>query len=603
MSYCPAASETPIIQGITLQLPRGHAAAVIGPSGCGKSTLLKTIAGLVNAEGVITWDGRDLAEEEDLHPWEIGYVPQFGIAYEQLTARENVANALRMRIAGSVRSVGLQLEQTLEAVGLADIADRHTSVLSGGQRRRLALAQELVSNPDILLCDEVTSGLDPRSDKEITKLLCSLATEHDRLVVSVTHSLTHMHLFNSIVVMHEGYLVYHGPPAFLLHYFGAASSDEVFPILTRRTVEEWDASWRKHSVSYLKQMTGSTGVSTRHDDPDKIPAEASDDVGLEGSLEASMPLMRGGIKPAVNHESPPKKGVDRLDAQRRIPGFFSQTAVCFSRRMTLFARDRGQLVLHFALMFGFPLLVVVFAIEGLPSVQKLSMGLEIGLLQQLKERAEFVVDSSRAGTLVSGLIVFQMVLLALMGANNAAREVAGERLIFEKEKLAGLRPTAYLCARVAFLSVLVLAQSAWMAWFVDVFARFPGNDRAQMLMLIMMNASITATSLAISTFARSPDQASLLSIYLVGFQLPLSGALLALPQFAAALTRPFIACYWAWSGFLNTMKDSTTDHYDAAVRVTQTALSPYALCLWVLVSHIAVAFFLAYSGLRRPQWD
>jgi hypothetical protein len=289
--------------------------------------------------------------------------------------------------------------------------------------------------------------------------------------------------------------------------------------------------------------------------------------------------------------------------QRRIPGLAAQISLCLGRRLTLFLRDRSQLILHLALMFGFPLIVVIFALEGLPSVQNLSMGPDVGFFQQLKERADFVVDSSRAGTLVSGLIVFQMVLLALMGSNNAAREVAGERLIFEKEKLAGLRPAAYLVARVIFLAILVAAQSVWMAWFVDLFARFPGDSTAQMISLVLMNASVTMTSLAISAFARTPDHASLLSIYLVGFQLPLSGALLALPGFAAFVTRPFIACYWAWSAFLGTMKDGDTGHYDAAVRVTQTALSPYALCVWVLVSHVLVMLFAAYSGLRRPRWE
>jgi hypothetical protein len=287
---------------------------------------------------------------------------------------------------------------------------------------------------------------------------------------------------------------------------------------------------------------------------------------------------------------------------RRMPGFFTQTRLCLARRITLFARDRGQWLLQAALMFGFPVLVVIFALEGLPAVQNPAMGMDVDVLQQLKENAEFVVDSSRAGTLVSGLIIFQMVLLALMGSNNAAREVAGERLIFEKEKLAGLRPSAYLTGRVVFLALLVAAQSVWMASFVDSFARFPGDKTAQMMSLLMMNAAMTTASLAISAFSRTADQASLLSIYLVGFQLPLSGALLALPEVAAMLTRPFIACYWAWSAFLGTMKDAATDHYDAAAKISQTPLSPYPLCIWVLACHVVVMLFLAYSGVRCPRW-
>ncbi len=592
MTYQAAAGESPILDGISLRLPRGHAAAIIGPSGCGKSSLLKSIAGLVPTEGKIFWDGRDLSEEEDLYPWEIGYVPQFSIAYEQLTVRENVEQALRLRVRCPLGERLALLEKTLSETGLAEIADRRTSVLSGGQRRRLALAQELVSGPHLLLADEVTSGLDPRSEREITTLLCHVANEHDRLVLNVTHSLAHMHMFDSIVVLHEGRLVYHGAPAYLLHYFGGSSSDEIFPILARRTADAWAKSWQKHRHSYRLEKPGSAvsvsrGVWEEDASPDvSVPISHKDD---RRSL---------GLEQKATSESPATKL-----SPRRIPGFFTQARLCLARRIKLFARDRRQWVLHAALMFGFPLLVVIFALEGLPAVQNPTMGIDVDVLQQLKEKAEFVVDSSRAGTLVSGLIIFQMVLLALMGANNAAREVAGERLIFEKEKLAGLRPAAYLAGRVVFLALLVAAQSVWMAWFVDSFARFPGDKTAQMMSLLMMNAAITMSSLAISAFSSTPDQASLLSIYLVGFQLPLSGALLALPEVASALTRPFIACYWAWSAFLGTMKDAATDHYDAAARITQTPLSPYALCMWVLGCQVVVMLFVAFGGIRRPRWD
>ncbi len=589
MTYQARQGESPILSGITLKLPRRHVAAIIGPSGCGKSSLLKSIAGLVPTEGRITWDGRDLCQGEDLHPWEIGYVPQFSIAYEQLTVRENVEQALRLRIHCNGGGRISLIEKTLRATGLAEIANRRTAVLSGGQRRRLALAQELVSGPPLLLADEVTSGLDPRSEREITTLLCQVATESNRLVLNVTHSMAHMHMFDSVVVLHEGRLVYHGDPAYLLHYFGASSSDEIFPILARRSADAWANSWQKHRHSY--QLDDARGGGS---------AAGFEDVGPGMSVPSIQTEEESFLQPS---EEPTSESQKPTSMPRRIPGFVTQTSLCLGRRIKLFMRDRAQWGLHAALMFGFPLLVVIFALEGLPAVQNPSMGMDVDVLQQLKEKAEFVVDSSRAGTLVSGLIIFQMVLLALMGANNAAREVAGERLIFEKEKLAGLRPSAYLAGRVLFLALLVVAQSVWMAWFVDAFARFPGDKTAQMLSLLMMNSAMTAASLAISAFSRNADQASLLSIYLVGFQLPLSGAFLALPEIAAIVTRPFIACYWAWSAFLSTMKDAATDHYDAAVRITQTPLSPYVLCLWVLTCHVIVLLFVAYSGLRRSRWD
>src|SRR5207248_9752458 len=109
-------------------------------------------------------------------------------------------------------------------VGLTGIADRRVRVLSGGQKRRLALALEMVSSPVLLLCDEVTSGLDPKAEDEIVRLLRKLsqhvgANGSPRTVLSVTHSLRHLDLHDSVAVLYEGHLVYHGPPQLLLHYF------------------------------------------------------------------------------------------------------------------------------------------------------------------------------------------------------------------------------------------------------------------------------------------------------------------------------------------------------------------------------------------------
>ena len=206
-----------------------------------------------------------------------------------------------------------------------------------------------------------------------------------------------------------------------------------------------------------------------------------------------------------------------------------------------------------------------------------------------------------AGSLVSGLIMFQVILLALMGSNNAAREIAGERLIFEKEKFAGLHPLAYVLAKAAFLVVLVVAQSVWMAVFVNWVVRFPGSLGEQIVLLTLVNAALTAISLGISAIMRTAEQASLVSIYLVGFQLPLSGAVLALPKVIGYFTRPFIASYWGWSGFIQTLRD--TRFYDSVQLVTQTGLSAEALCIWVLVSHVVIGLFMAFAGSRTARWE
>ena len=160
-----------LLNGINFCVPRGHFMAIVGPSGCGKTTLLKAIAGIKeNTSGSFLWQGKDLAEEGDFEPHEIGYVPQFSIAYDELTVDESVANSARLRVKADDEELNDIIDNVLAETGLADIADRQVKMLSGGQKRRLALAMELVSNPSLLLCDEVTSGLDPRSEREIVQL-------------------------------------------------------------------------------------------------------------------------------------------------------------------------------------------------------------------------------------------------------------------------------------------------------------------------------------------------------------------------------------------------------------------------------------------------
>jgi hypothetical protein len=99
---------------------------------------------------------------------------------------------------------------------------------------------------------------------------------------------------------------------------------------------------------------------------------------------------------------------------------------------------------------------------------------------------------------------------------------------------------------------------------------------------------------------RTSEQASLLSIYLVGFQLPLSGAVLALPENIESFTRPFISAYWGWSGSVEGLQ---TQVHDAVKSVIDTSLSASQACTYTLCAHIGVGLLAAWAGARRHQWD
>lgn len=567
----------PLLSDINAAFPRGHFGAIIGPSGCGKSTLLKVIAGIAHGEeeGALYWEGRDLMGGSDFAPSEIGYVPQFSIAHEELTALECVVYAIRLRVRGlNGEAVQLEAERILGEVGMLEFADRRVSVLSGGQKRRLALAMEVVSRPVVLLADEVTSGLDPQAEDEIVNLMHGLSRTGGRVVLSVTHSLRHLDYYDSVVVLTGGALAYHGPPEFLGHYFRCEDPQDLYARLGEREPREWAQSWKKHRSAFREAMGGreSTDLQSVHFGSEALEIKEADS---EDSLSSAP------------QEAPPP------------PGAISQFLTLIGRRFRIFLRDTPQIILQAGLILGFPLLVAIFAWNGLPAVQNLTMGMNLELVQQLHENMKFLVEGSKIGSLVSGIVMFQVILLTLMGANNSGREIAAERLIFEKEKLAGLSPISYVASKALFLAVLVLTQSVWMGLFVHFVCGFPGDLATQLIFLILVNAAMTSICLAISSLMRSAEQASLVSIYLVGFQLPLSGAVLALPEWVGVITRPFIAAYWSWSGILQTLRGER--YYDIVQTVIQTALSPASLCIWVLASHTVIGLVIALIGCQRTK--
>ena len=551
-------AETPLLSSLSAWYPASHFGAILGPSGCGKSTLLKVIAGILpHTSGSIFWQGKDL-ENEDLPAHQLGYVPQFSCTQPRLSVQENLFYGARLRQKGTRQEIEARVEQVMEETGLQDLQDRRAGVLSGGQLRRLSLAMELTTRPSLLLADEVTSGLDPKSEEEITELLSSLAREQGRLVLLVTHSLRHMESYDSITVLTDGHLAFSADPRDLTDYFRVKSPELVFPTLATQSGQEWANRWNA-----LPKPEGLTSEN------------------ILGELES--------ISIAEEKEN-----------SLQLPSLLSQATTWLSRRIKIFLRDPAQVFLQLSLLLVFPAVVTLFAYRGLPEVRNMAMSSDTGVVEQLRDSLSFTIQSSRVGTLVSGLAMFQVILLALMGSNNSAREVVGDRAILEKEKLAGLRPGAALIGMGIFLSFLVLAQAGWMTLFVRAVCQFPGGLEAQFMPFLLVTGSITALCLAISSWTSSSEQASLGSLYLVGFQLPLSGAILALPDFLGVITRPWISAYWAWSGYLQTLKD--TRFYDLVKAITETPIASFGVSLWILLIHLLLGLVLAYFGMRRSQW-
>ncbi len=552
----PRPGALPLVHGATARFAAGGLHALIGPSGCGKTTLLKGILGILPAEGEIFLRGRRIIERDSLLR-EVAFAPQFSIAHGKLTVGESLAFALKLYhgMAGPAREA--RISELLRLVGLGDRRGALVEKLSGGQLRRLGLALELTTDPACLLCDEVTSGLDPRSEDQILAVLRELVADQGKTVVCVIHNLAKLVQFDTVTVIYEGAAVFQGTLPAMLAHFDLDDALTLYDRLNEHPLAHWQAAWAKAWAA---------------------PA------GEEA-------------------EEPPPPAA----RPRRTPPVAAQLFTLLARRWRLLWRDRGYLGLTLAITLGFPCLVVIFALNGLPQMKTLALDQSgLGPFAALSAREDFVRESLKTGTLVSGLIIFQVILLCLMGSNNGAREIAGERSLYEKERMSGLRPPAYALSKLAFATMLGVAQGVWMTIFVKGLCQFPGAWGEQMLVLGGTCAAMSVISLGISAQLTSADKASLLSIYLVGFQLPLSGVVLALPTAMVWLVRPFIVTYWGWIGYLKAMGEVPNPRlYDAVVQMGVDKgwwFWPTFGALAVLAAHFAVGAWLVFWGCKKKQW-
>ena len=206
------------LDDVSLEIPPGTVTVILGPSGSGKSTLLRTINHLERVdEGFIQIDGDyigyrrkgdklyEMKEKEILRQRiNVGYVVQNFNLFPHMTALENVMLAPRRVLKKSAAECRELAQRMLEKVGLGDRLDYYPANLSGGQQQRVAIARALAMSPKVLLCDEITSALDPELVGEVLKVLEQLAAEGMTLIL-VTHEMNFAReVGDRVVFMHQG---------------------------------------------------------------------------------------------------------------------------------------------------------------------------------------------------------------------------------------------------------------------------------------------------------------------------------------------------------------------------------------------------------------
>lgn len=207
-----------VLENCSLECKRAQVSAVIGPSGAGKSTILRLISGLRRPDaGRVYVDGVDITDLPDRELIQMrrkmGFAFQFAALFDSLTVEENVAYPLYEHTKMSPEEIERKVTETLEALGLNDVQPRLPAELSGGMQKRVGFARAIVNNPEIILFDEPTTGLDPIMTHVITNTILDIQNRLHATSIVVTHDLPFVFTVSDYVaLLFEGSIIEAGTP-------------------------------------------------------------------------------------------------------------------------------------------------------------------------------------------------------------------------------------------------------------------------------------------------------------------------------------------------------------------------------------------------------
>ncbi|MFE6267909.1 FHA domain-containing protein [Streptomyces goshikiensis] len=388
-----------ILKDVTFGVPEKSLIGVIGPSGSGKSTLLKALTGYRPAnEGDVLYDNRNLYKQFAELRQRIGLVPQDDILHKELKVSTALKYAAKLRFPGDTAESerAARVDEVLRELKLDIHKDKKITSLSGGQRKRVSVALELLTKPSLIFLDEPTSGLDPGMDRDVMQLLRGLADD-GRTVLVVTHSVAELGICDKLLVMAPGGSVaYFGPPDEALNFFGYTTWADVFSAFENYRDYDWAGRWKgsQHYQLYAAD----------------IDAVAPQSVAM----------------PSPQQMMPPKP-----------QGWGSQLWTLIRRYVSVIASDKGFI----------GLMLILPAVLGVVSTV---IPAKFGLAPPVAP-SRFNGD---AGTIMLILAVG----MCFSGAANSVRELIKERVIYERERATGLSRSAYLMSKVIVLGIITAVQ-------------------------------------------------------------------------------------------------------------------------------------------------
>ncbi|MCX7610869.1 MAG: FHA domain-containing protein [Ignavibacterium sp.] len=253
-----------IIDNISLTIYPGEFVGLIGPSGAGKTSLMLMMNGIVKpTNGDVFINSQSIFSNFDSFKGQIGYVPQDDIIHRELKVKESLEYTAKLRINNYTDTeIEPQVNRVIKTLNLSDATDTligspEKKGISGGQRKRVNLGQELLTEPSILFLDEPTSGLDPKTDMDVMKLLKSIA-DRGKIVILTTHNITEENfniLTHLVVLTKGGKLAYFGPANEAVKYFQVDKPYEIFDKLNEKPTDFWQSKYK--NSNYYKNYVES----------------------------------------------------------------------------------------------------------------------------------------------------------------------------------------------------------------------------------------------------------------------------------------------------------------------------------------------------------
>ncbi|MFD6420130.1 FHA domain-containing protein [Streptomyces sp. NPDC060194] len=470
-----------ILRDVSFGVPEKSLIAVIGPSGSGKSTLLKALTGYRPAnQGDVLYDNRNLYKQFAELRQRIGLVPQDDILHKELSVKKALKYAAKLRFPADTteREREARIDEVLGELKLDIHKDKKITSLSGGQRKRVSVALELLTKPSLIFLDEPTSGLDPGMDRDVMQLLRGLADD-GRTVLVVTHSVAELALCDKLLVMAPGGSVaYFGPPEEALNFFGYDTWADVFSAFENYRDYDWAGRWKgsQHYQMYAADL----------------------------DAEAAQPVHT----PNVQTVRPPKP-----------QGWLSQLVTLVRRYAAVIASDRGFMAL----------MVLLPAVLGAVS---LLIEPDQGLTPNPPRANGTVVPNGTATT----VLLILAVGACFAGAANSVRELIKERVIYERERATGLSRSAYLMSKVIVLGVITVIQGLIIGGIGFTTREIPeeglviaGMPLLELCLPIMaLGFAAMMFGLVFSALVKTAEKTMPLLVMFAVAQLPFTGCLLIL---------------------------------------------------------------------------